>query len=138
MGAPPFGVSVSPNGRFAFVDEAGGQLAVMSVAEFKPRLLRTISAPQLALGNSITRDGRYLLITDGSDGATVLSTKRVENGSPHAVLGTLTGSAGAGGGAIEATSSADGSFAFVSLEGAGTIAVYDLKKALAHDFSSSG
>jgi DNA-binding beta-propeller fold protein YncE len=136
----PFGVSVAPDGRFAFVDEINGRLAVVSLDGSTPRLTRTITVPGAALGNSLTPDGRYLLIADGASGATVVSMRRAENGSPNAVLGTLMhgGRGPGGGGAIEVASSADSDFVFVSLENAGTEAVYDLQAAAASHFKQSG
>lgn len=126
MSGPPFGVAVTPDGRFCFVDELGGHVTVLSDAGFAPTLVRTIAVPGDAVGNSLTPDCRYLLIADGGDGATVVDVQRAETGSPRAVLGTLSSAShGMFGGAIEVTSSVDGRYAFVSLEGPGTIAVYD-------------
>lgn len=135
---PPFGVAVTPDGRFSFVDEVGGHVAVFSDAGFRPTLVRTIALPGDAVGNSLTPDGRYLLIADGGGGATVVDVQRAETSSQHVVLGALSsGPHGGFGGAIEVTSSADGRYAFVSLEGPGTIAVYDLHAALAGAFKRS-
>lgn len=137
---PPFGVAVTPDGRWSFVDELPGYVAVFSDTGRQPRLVRTISLPYNALGNSLTSDGRYLLVADAGDGATVVSVARAEAGLPHAVLGTLSaapGSAGGSGGAIEATSSLDGRYAFVSIEYGSGVAVYDLRAALADHFRRS-
>ena len=136
---PPFGVAVTPDGRWSFVDEITGQVAVLSNAGPEPHLLRTITLPQQAIGSSVTSDGRYLLVADGTDGATVISVQRAVQGSPNPVLGTLTRSPGQlRGGAIEVTSSRDGRDVFVSLETADQLAVYDLGTALADNFKKSG
>jgi len=83
---------------------------------------------------------RYLLVAEGA-GAVVLSVPATEQGAGNAVLGTVSsGRAGqaAGGGAIEVAVSPDGRFAFASLETSGVIAVFDLQRALASHFRTSG
>jgi DNA-binding beta-propeller fold protein YncE len=149
MAGPPFGVVASSDGRWAFVAElaAGGssRVAVFSTTNAVPRLVRTIAVPALALGDALTESGRYLLVADGNFGATVVSVERAETGSPNAVLGTLERAAprnvGArarlGGGAIEVASSADGRYAFVSVEYGDVVAVYDLQAAIADHFARS-
>ena len=137
----PFGVAVTPDGRWSFVDLAGGRVGVFSDARFAPRLVRTIKvSDEDAVGNSITHDGRDLLVTDGNRGATVVSVSRAETGAANAVLGTLTPPAGAnvGQGSIEVASSPDGHYAFVSIEYGGGVTVYNLGAALADHFHKSG
>jgi DNA-binding beta-propeller fold protein YncE len=113
------------------------RVAVLSATGFVPRLVRTVPVPQQAVGNSLTPDGRYLLIADGGDGATVVSVHRLEAGDPRPVLGTLTSPSGSAGGAIEVIGSPDGRYAFVSLEGLGELAVYNLQAALHDGFRKS-
>jgi DNA-binding beta-propeller fold protein YncE len=138
LAAPPFGIAVTPDGRWSFVAEAGGNLAVLSSAGFRPRLVRTIAVPPDALGNSLTRDGRYLLVADGTAGATVVSVRKAEAGARGAVLGRLSQPGEHGpGGAIEVASSPDGHYAFVSVEFEARVAVYDLRAALARHFRGS-
>jgi len=132
---------VTPDGRWSFLDLVSGQVAVFSDAGFAPRLVRTINlSGSDAVGSSLTRDGRYLLVTDGDRGATVISVRRAEMGGGNAVLGTLAPPAGVnvGMGSIEVTSSPDGHYAFVSIEYGGGVAVYDLRAALADHFRQSG
>jgi hypothetical protein len=48
LGAHPFGVATTPDGRWSFVDELGGSgstVAVFSDRAFAPRLMRTIALP---------------------------------------------------------------------------------------------
>jgi DNA-binding beta-propeller fold protein YncE len=139
VSGPPFGIAARRDGRFSFVDELGGHVAVFPDAGSTPRAVRTIDVPQDALGNSLTRDGRYLLVANGGDGATVVSVARAEARCTAPVLGTLTqpGRGGRGGGAIEVTSSPDGRYAFVLIEYGDVVAVYDLKAALAEGFRAS-
>lgn len=139
MSEPPFGIAVTSDGRGSLVDETGGHVAVVSNARFRPRVVRTIGLPNDALGNSLTPDGRYLLVADGSDGATVLNVRRAQTGAGNAVLGTLSqpGESGPRGGAIEVASSPDGHYAFVAVEYQARIAVYNLHAALAKGFRGS-
>jgi DNA-binding beta-propeller fold protein YncE len=139
LSEPPFGVATTSDGRWSFVDELGGFVAVFSDTSFPPRLVRTIPVPgATAVGNSLTRNGRLLLVADGGDGATVLSVARAEAGDAHAVLGTLAApAAGHLAGAIEVTSSPDGRYAFVSVEDSAVVTVYNLHSALADGFRGS-
>jgi DNA-binding beta-propeller fold protein YncE len=140
VSGPPFGVAATRDGRWSFVDEFPGRVELFSDADFAPQAVRSIDVPQEAAGSSLTRDGRYLLVADGSDGATVVSVAGAEAGAHNAVLGTLRnpGGAGSSGGAIEVTSSPDGRYAFVSVEYGDAVAVYELHAALASGFRSSG
>jgi DNA-binding beta-propeller fold protein YncE len=138
LAGPPFGVAVTPNGSWAFAVESGnGELAVLSTTAFKPRLVRTIAVPSGAQGASLTPDGRYLLVTNGVDGATVVSVSRAETGAANAVLGSLAQADTGPGGAIEVTTSPDSRYAFVSVEFEARIGVYNLGAALADHFSKS-
>ncbi len=139
LAGPPFGIAVTPDGGWSFVAEQGnGKLAVLSNAAFRPRVVRTIGVPTGVQGDSLTPDGRYLLVTDGGDGATVVSVRRAEKGTGRAVLGRLSQPADSGpGGAIEVASSPDGRYAFVSVEYEARIAVYHLSAAVADHFSKS-
>lgn len=140
----PFGVAVTGDGRWSFVSLTpsgsgrGGLGVFADTGSAMPRLVRQIPVPGMGLGVTLTPDGRYLLVANGN-GATVISVPAAEQGGGNAVLGTLASGAGrAGGGAIEVAVSADGRFAFVSLEGSDQIAVFDLQRALASHFHSSG
>jgi DNA-binding beta-propeller fold protein YncE len=108
-----------------------------------PSLVRNIPVPGSPLGETITRDGRYLLAAD-DNGAVVIDVARAEQGTAGAVLGTLAApppakkvSVGPGGSAIEVAVSSDGQFAFVTLEYASQAAVFDLGKALSHGFGAA-
>jgi DNA-binding beta-propeller fold protein YncE len=95
----------------------------------------------LAAGETLTADGRYLLVADGS-GAAVISVARAEADEPDPAAGVLSAPASASrsgpvGGAIEVTTSRDDRFAFVSLEYDDRIAVFNLRAALTDRFRSS-
>ena len=127
----PFGVAA--RGSWAFVSR-GSSVAVLRTGSFRPVLARSIPVPGAlggALGDALTPDGRYLLVASG-DGAVVISVARAEDGRPHPVLGTLTGTGQVG--AIEAAVSPDGQLAFVSMEDSAGIAVFRLARALRSGF----
>ena len=100
-----------------------------------PEVVGSVSLPggQQGLGEALTPDGRYLLVAATNETA-VLSVARLESGSAQAVVGTLP----APGGAIEVATSADGRFAFTSLEGTGAVEVSDLARALSSGFRAAG
>jgi len=133
----PFGVAVTPDGRFSFVslgdfvsvlDNHGGSLAPTQVA--------TIPAPGAGRSEAITRDGQYLLAAEGS-GAYVISVKKAEAGNTRgAVIGTLAGPPGNP--ANEVSVSPDGRFAFITFQNAGDVAVFNLQEAIAGGSGHSG
>jgi DNA-binding beta-propeller fold protein YncE len=135
----PFGVVATRNGRHAFVDLVEGRVLLYSSLGFVPRLIRSIRVPGEAVGSSLTRDERLLLIADGQ-GATVVSVADAERGLSDPVLGTLSPPRTAhlrATGAIETSSSANGRYVFVSLEygsPGGVIAVYRIGSSSAPRF----
>ena len=141
----PFGVAVTSDGHWSFVSylsasQGGGDVGVFATTgSASPRLVHRIPVQQ-GLGMALTPGDRYLLVAQGA-GAAVLSVPAAEQGARNAVLGTLS-SGGAGhsafGGAIEVAVSPDGRFAFASLEYSGEIAVFNLQRALASHFRTSG
>jgi DNA-binding beta-propeller fold protein YncE len=142
----PFGVAVTADGRWSFVSlmPSGSRGAALGVfagpGSAGPRLVRQIPVSGQPLGVTLTPDGRYLLAANGN-GASVISVQAAEQGNRNPVLGTLTSGGGTGtlaGGAIEVATSRDGRFAFVSLEGSGKIAVFNLSQALASHFHAAG
>ena len=133
----PFAVTVTGNGRWSFVSTGVGRSidVLRADAGLTPVLARQIMVAAPVHGEAITPDGRYLLAASGS-GAVVIRVHRAEHGRPDSVLGTLTSPGGAG--AVEAAVSRDGRFAFVTLQGSGTLAVFNLATALASGLRSSG
>ena len=133
----PFGVTVTGDGRWAFVALSGsGAVGVYRVTgPGVPSLAGEISTTGQVLGEALAPGGRDLLVANDADGAAVISVGRAESGQPGAVLGVL--GTGSDDGAIEVAVSPDGRFAFVSLEDSGSIAVYNLGQALATGFRAS-
>ena len=131
----PFGVVTTADDRWSFVG-AGGGIVVLSGDGLALRPVRTIATGAAQpLGETLTHDGRYLLAADGVGGAVVVDVARAESGAAGAVLGTLSGPRP--GGAIEVAVSPDDRYAFVSIEYASEIAVFDLGAALADGLRSS-
>jgi DNA-binding beta-propeller fold protein YncE len=143
-GGSPFGVAVTPDGRYGFVAIAGGSvidvLRMAKTASGRPVLVRSIPVTGEPLGETITPDGKYLLAADGN-GAVVISVARAESGAASAVLGTLAAPGGSGNGqgalsasAIEVATSRDGRYAFVTLEYDQRAVVFNLAGALKRGF----
>jgi DNA-binding beta-propeller fold protein YncE len=129
----PFGVVVTPDGRWAFVALINSVEVLRLGPALAPVIVRTITLTGgSAVGETLTPDGRYLLAASGS-GAVVISVARAEQGQPGAVLGTLTDPAGGAGG-IEVAVSPDGGFAFVTQEDSQQAAVFNLRLALTRGF----
>jgi DNA-binding beta-propeller fold protein YncE len=131
----PFGVAIAPGGRWAFAS-VGAALAVLRLSAGRPAdPVHLIELPEPTMGVVLTPDGRYLLLAGGAS-AVVVSVAQAEQGSRQAVLGELSspGEASATS-ATEVAVSADGRYAFVSLEYSNQIAVFDLTVAVADGFS---
>lgn len=131
-GTSPFGVVVTPDGRWAFVAVTASVEVFRIGSSLAPVPVRTVSVPPTAFGETLTPDGWYLLAATGN-GAVVISVARAEQGRPGAVLGTLHDPTG--GGAIEVAVSRDGDYAFVTEEDTMQAAVFDLRRALTQGFS---
>jgi DNA-binding beta-propeller fold protein YncE len=131
----PFGVAVTPDGRWAFV-ALGVSIEVLRTGpSLAPVTVATIPVLGDVAGETLTRDGRYLLAASDS-GAVVLSVARAEQGSLDAVLGTLNDPV-SGDGAIEVAVSPDGDYAFVTQEDSDQAAVFNLHRALTQGFGNS-
>jgi DNA-binding beta-propeller fold protein YncE len=96
-----------------------------------PALVRTIPVPGAKNGETLTHDGKYLLVA-GNSGAAVISVAAAETGSGGAVVGYLTAASGTG--ANQIAISPDDQFAFVSFQTSRNIGVFRLGDALAHGF----
>jgi serine/threonine protein kinase/DNA-binding beta-propeller fold protein YncE len=133
----PFAVAVSGNGRWSFVSTGMGRSieVLRAGGGLAPALAHRIMVPAPVRGEALTPDGQYLLAASGS-GAVVLRAARAEHGRAGSVLGTLSSPGGAG--AVEVALSRDGRFAFVTLQGSGTLAVFNLAAALASGLRDSG
>ncbi len=131
VGSMPFGLALTTVGASGFASLSGSpnQLAVLSTRTFAPTVVRKVPLPVAgASGLTLTSSGRYLLVASGS-GLTIVDVARAERGPAGAVVRSL--SSPAGDGAIQVVTSPGDRFAFVSLEHAGKIAVFNLRAAIA-------
>jgi 6-phosphogluconolactonase (cycloisomerase 2 family)/tRNA A-37 threonylcarbamoyl transferase component Bud32 len=132
VGGSPFDVVVAPNG-FGFVSlRKGNPLDVMNTAHTVPTVVNQVPLPNPE-GEAFTHNGKYLLVAGGS-GMTVFNVSDLEAGQTTP-LGSL--SVPGGKGAIEVVPSPDDRYAFVTLQNSGTVAVFNLHKALTSSFSSA-
>lgn len=140
----PFGVAVTPDGRWAFVAQGASIVVLRTGSSLAPVKVATIPMPvsrspaagaNLVLGDTLTPDGRYLLAAAGS-GAAVVSVADAEQGRADAVLGVLSDPHG-GLGAIEVAVSLDGDYAFVTQEDSDRAAVFNLRRALTQGFGAA-
>ncbi|HEV2244457.1 MAG TPA: beta-propeller fold lactonase family protein [Streptosporangiaceae bacterium] len=132
----PFGVAVTPDGRFSFVS-LGEFVSVLDnqAGSLAPTQVATIPAPGAGSSEAITRDGKYLLAAEGS-GAYVINVKKAEAGNTRgAVIGTLAGPPGNP--ANEVSVSPDDKFAFITFQNDGDVAVFNLQEAIAGGFGHS-
>jgi DNA-binding beta-propeller fold protein YncE len=138
----PDGVATTPDGRTSFVAIQTGapRIAVIDNGASGERLLRTVAVPAYASGMRVTPDGKYVLGAAGR-GAVLLDVAAARSGVGRELLGSLTapaGVAGAGPGAAEIAVSPGSRYAFVTLEGAGMIAVFDLDASIREGLGSKG
>jgi DNA-binding beta-propeller fold protein YncE len=131
VGGKPFDVVVTRNG-FGFLSlRKGSPLTVMNTSKFAPAVISQVPLDNPE-GEAFTHDGQYLLVSGGS-GLTMFRVQDLTSGLTTPV-GSLSSPGGKG--AIEVVVSPDDSFAFVTLQGSGKVAVFNLKKALASGFGS--
>jgi DNA-binding beta-propeller fold protein YncE len=128
----PDGIASTADGRAAFVALQSGppRIAVLARSSSGERLVRTIPVPKYASGVHVAPTGKYVLAAAGR-GAVVLDAAAAISGAGHPVLGSLSapaGVVGSGPGAAEVAVSPDSRYAFVTLEGAGAVAVFDLRR----------
>jgi DNA-binding beta-propeller fold protein YncE len=86
-------------------------------------------------GLDVTKGGKYLIAINEKGGATIFDIDRVlsTTAADFWRIGALEST---GNGAIETIASPDGHYVFISLEGSGDLAVFNLEEALANGFSS--
>jgi hypothetical protein len=147
LAASPFGVVSS--GGYSFVTVGGytglNELQVYRDGGLHPELVRRVALPVPgAASEALTPDGGTLLVAAGR-GVTVVDARRARTVGAHAVLGSLQAPMTAGqsgtlvwNSAIEVAVTPDGDYAFVALEYAGRVAVFDLRAARAAGWRRSG
>jgi DNA-binding beta-propeller fold protein YncE len=112
-------------------------VGIVNIAASPAKLERTVVLPigTLAAGLTISHNRRLALVTD-YNGAAVIDLTRLLGGESSPVLGQLGNDPGSE--AVEVALSRDDRYAFVSNESDGTIAVYNLAKALQYGFGAAG
>jgi serine/threonine protein kinase len=137
LGGSPFGVAVTPDGKYSFVS-LGNSIAVLRNhnGSLAATQVTTVPAPGAQKTLAITHDGRYLLAA-AHTGAYVISVARAEAGDGGgAVLGTLPGPPGNP--SNEVLASADGKLVFITFQNHGDVAVFDLPQAIDGGFGQAG
>jgi DNA-binding beta-propeller fold protein YncE len=127
----PDGVASTPDGRFSFVAIQSGspRIAVIANEPAGERLLRTVAVPVYPSGLHVTPDGHLLLGAAGR-GAVIVDVAAAITGTGSAYRSSLAAPAavaGSGPGGAEVAISANSRYAFVTLEGAGAVAMFDLR-----------
>lgn len=140
LGGNPFGVVTSSDGRWSFVAQLSGRsVSVVSDRGARPQVVRQIDVGVALEGAALSHDGRYLLVAAGS-GAVVIDVRAALRGSARPLLGELSAGSASSirlASAIEVALSPNDRFAFVSLESADEVAVFDLRRALRRRFRGS-
>lgn len=150
---PPFGLQYAAQKDIAFVAldmevfAGNSSLGVLNTSTFPPTLIEQVTLPAAqvrsgeALGLTLTKDSRYVLVA-GGEGAFIVDSKKAIKGDNSSIVGILSGTSGnqsTGNGSIEVILSHDQKYAFVSQEyGAnpgkttGNIDVFELHKPAAN------
>jgi serine/threonine protein kinase/DNA-binding beta-propeller fold protein YncE len=130
-GGNPFDVATVPG--FAFVSGGGTGLAVMNTSKPVPSVMWS-SPLKHAQGETLTPNGRYLLVTGGT-GITVFRVSSLKSvaGSP------AVGSLGIPGQkhAEDVAVTPDGKYAFVTYQDSARVGVFNLQRALSSGLGSS-
>jgi serine/threonine protein kinase len=132
-GGDPFGVQVTSDGKYVFAITKTTLNVLTTGPGLSLKLARSYpiaGAFASAQGGALTRDGKYLLVANGT-GIEVVSVANAEAGAPSILVGTLTvphihGNALA----VEVVLSRQNKFVFVTLKSRDIMAVFNLKKAL--------
>ena len=137
----PFAVLPSPDGKVIFTtDDTNLNVLVRGTGTTITRQYgyAIFNTAMPGKGMALTSDGKDLLIAAGN-GINVQSVAEAEQGNGEANVGVLTVPSSTGNdGAVEVELSPDGKFAFVTLQYANKLAVFNVQQALSTgNFSSS-
>jgi serine/threonine protein kinase len=137
LGGNPFGVVVTPDGKYSFVAR-GNSIAVLkdNGGSAAPTQIASVPAPGAAKNEAITSDGKYLLAVTGSSAYVIDAIKAEDGAGSGAVLGTLAGPAGNT--SNDVLVSYDNKFAFITFQNDGDVAVFNLQQAIAGGLGHSG
>ena len=130
-GGNPFDVATVPG--FAFVSGAGTGLAVMNTSKPVPSVMWS-SPLKHAQGETLTPNGRYLLVTGGT-GITVFRVSSLKSVARSPAVGSL-GIPGQKH-AEDVAVTPDGKYAFVTYQDSAHVGVFNLQRALSSGLGSS-
>jgi serine/threonine protein kinase/DNA-binding beta-propeller fold protein YncE len=133
-GGQPFGIAVAPGGKYSFVTTGAAVVLLRNAGSSAPTVVRTIPVPGANHSETFTPDGKYLLAASGS-GAELINVAEAEQGAADPVAGKLKSPDGQG--AFQPLVTADGRYAFVTLQKSGNVAVFNLQRALTQGISAS-
>jgi DNA-binding beta-propeller fold protein YncE len=122
----PFSALPSADGCWLFVSVEQAKHGAVVVMKNHDGLFvvdHVVALPHYAFGEALSPDGRVLVAT-GGESTSVLSVAKLEQGASDAVLGELSGGAGAG--AVYAAIAPDNRHVFISDEHKARIDVFDL------------
>jgi serine/threonine protein kinase/DNA-binding beta-propeller fold protein YncE len=137
VGGSPFGIAVTPDGRYSFVS-TGDAVAVLNNHDGSPAPTQAamVPAPGAKKTVTITHDGKYVLAAV-SNGADVISATQAESGgAAGAMQGQITPP-------LEDTSnevfvSSDDKLVFITYQNSGNVAVFSLQQAIAGHYRQAG
>ena len=132
-GGQPFGIAVAPGGKYSFVTTGAAVVMLRNSGTAAPTVVRAIPVPGANHSETFTPDGKYLLAASGS-GADVINVAEAEQGAADPVVGKLKSPQGKG--AFQPLVTADGRYAFVTLQSTGNLAVFNLQLALTQGISA--
>ncbi|MGH8279585.1 MAG: hypothetical protein ACRETQ_08500 [Gammaproteobacteria bacterium] len=126
----PFGMAVTPDGCWMFVSmwtgKQTGALAVLHNSAGTFSVARVVPLSDGGAGETLTHDGKLLIVTAWNAGIAAYSADELELPSGDPLLGTLPNGYRAG--AVYAITSLDDKLLFVSDENDRQLSVYDLAK----------
>jgi DNA-binding beta-propeller fold protein YncE len=132
-GGNPFGIAVTPDGKYSFVSTGNAVRVLRDTGGLAPTQVRKITVEHAGKSLTLTPDGQFLLAAEGS-GAVIINVAEAVEGAADPVFGTLTSPSGSG--AFDVLITADRDFAFVTLQNSAKMAVYNLTAALTQGTSA--
>ena len=132
-----YAIAVAANG-WSFLSVPSGPTSSIAVmlngTGLAPKYMWSFPISGKPHGETITPDGRYLLVAD-HDGAQVIDINKAEHQVQNPIVGSLSSPGGSNAAQVKVTP--DGQYAFVTLYNSNALAVFNLKEALADNFTSS-
>ncbi len=113
VGTTPFGVALTPNGKTAYVANAGSN-NVSVISTGTKAVIKTITVQNYPVGVAVTPDGAYVYVTNQNSGTlSVIST----------LTNTVVKTVSVGSVPVDVAISPDGSTAYVTNDGSASVSV---------------